>query len=515
MLTALRFYAVVATTGAVIMALEIISSRVLAPSFGNSVYVWGSIISVFLAALSVGYYLGGRLADRQPRLANLGRLILAGAVCEVVLLFAGTRLAEVFGGWTGSSPGGTLLAATVLFGPPSLFLATVSPFAVRLAARDLAHLGNTAGRLFALSTAGSLVGTLGCTFLLIPYLRLQQTLGLLLLATVLTGCLAVAGEWRRELAALGLAAALAVAAVTGMVSRPARAEGVLFVKVTPYQTLHIRESGSQRFMLGDRTLYSAVDMETGEATLPVLRYAPAALLLKQDIESLLVLGMGGGSIGKHLRAGLGEIEVDYVDIDPAVAELAERFLGFEAGPGERVHVDDARQFLRRSQRRWDYIFGDAYIGLSVPFHLTTTEFFAEVKRRLEPGGVFGLNLAGGLEDPFSRAIFHTVSESFLTTYAFGVRGAANVVLLAIDQKLTLPKQQMLQRGQELDRRWRFDPTLTLIASSRLDVTLDPAEAVLLTDAFAPASHLIMLGAGSGERTLEELLGTSGALPGGG
>jgi hypothetical protein len=123
----LRFYWVVAVSGAVLMALEILSSRVLAPHFGNSVYVWGSIISVFLAALSLGYLWGGRLADRDPRMASLGRLVALAGVFEAVLLLFGGRLAALLGAWTGNSPAGTLVAATVLFGPASLLLATVSP----------------------------------------------------------------------------------------------------------------------------------------------------------------------------------------------------------------------------------------------------------------------------------------------------------------------------------------------------------------------------------------------------
>src|SRR6476469_1242250 len=134
----LRFYWVVAVCGAVLMALEILSSRLLAPHYGNSVYVWGSIISVFLAALSLGYLWGGRLADRQPAMAALA------AACEGVLLLFGPRLAAALAALTGGNPAGTLLATAVLFGPASVLLATVSPWAVRLAARDLGHLGNTA-----------------------------------------------------------------------------------------------------------------------------------------------------------------------------------------------------------------------------------------------------------------------------------------------------------------------------------------------------------------------------------
>jgi len=191
---ALRFYIVVSVTGAVIMALEILSSRILAPEFGNSVFVWGSIISVFLAALSIGYYLGGRFADRNPEITTLARLISLAALFQAGLIVVGGPITSAIGSLTHGSPAGTLLATTILFGPPSILLATVSPFVVRLAARDLSELGNTAGRLYAVSTAGSLVGTLLCTFVLIPHLEVRQILSLLLLATALVAILGLFGR---------------------------------------------------------------------------------------------------------------------------------------------------------------------------------------------------------------------------------------------------------------------------------------------------------------------------------
>jgi len=503
MLKTLRFYSVVTTTGAIIMALEIISSRVLAPAFGSSVYVWGSIISVFLAALSLGYYWGGRLADRKPRLAMLGRLILVAALLQSVLLFFGTRLTQFFGDLTGGSASGTLLAATVLFGPPSLFLATVSPYAVRLAAKEITSLGNTAGRLYAVSTFGSLFGTLACTFVLIPNLELRKILGLLLLATAFTAFIALLSEIRTERLFLGSAVVLVGIALFGLATQPKLATGQLFVKVTPYQTLQITEADGVRFMRGDRVLYSAVEVETGEQKLPYLRYPPGALILNPELRSMLVLGMGGGSFGAHLRAQIPEMEIDYVDIDPSVPDLASRFMLFEEGPMERVHVDDARQFLQRADRSWDYIFGDTYIGSSVPFHMTTVEFFEEVKEHLSSGGVFGLNLAAGKSDPFSKAVIYTISQSFKSTWVFGVRGSANVMVLASNDIATMTKEEMMQRGLELDQRWSFEPSLNFIASSRVDVEIDPGATVLLSDQFAPANHLIKLGQQDQEITTVE------------
>jgi len=492
-MTTLRYYIIVTFTGAVIMALEIISSRILAPEFGNSVYVWGSIISVFLAALSVGYYIGGRLADRQPRLQTLGRVLCGAAFFQVLVIFFGTQWTASIGNLTAGSPLGTLIAATLLFGPPSLLLATVSPFIVRLAARDLKELGNTAGKLYALSTGGSLVGTLACTFMLIPLLEVHRILGLLLLLTLAVAVLSLVGAIPRERVFSIFALVLAVVAIKAMIGVRHLPSDVLHYEVTPYQTLQVTERDGQRFLYGDRELYSAVSLEDKQASHIYQRYPAAALLLKPDIESMAIFGMGSGGMGTYIRNSVPELELDYVEIDPAVAKLARQYFFFREDVRTRVHLKDARQFLRTADRRWDFILANAYIGLSVPFHLTTLEFFGEVKEHLTTGGVLGINLPTGLENPFSRAIFHTLTTEFATVLAFGVRGAQNVFLMATDHNLPMPKQEMMRLARELDKELDFDPPLLEIASVRLEVVLDPAETVLLSDAYAPANYLVAAG----------------------
>ena len=486
-----RFYWVVAVCGAVIMALEILASRVLAPAFGNSVYVWGSIISVFLAALAVGYRLGGRLADREPSLRALGRLVLLAALSEALLLFAGARLASTLGRWTGGSPGGTLVAATLLFGPASLLLATVSPYAIRLAARDIAALGDTAGRLFALSTAGSLVGTLGCTFVLIPLLQLQPLLALLVGVTTLTALVAMTGSTRREGWSYALAAALLVASAVKGVWPPALPPLTLYSGITPYQTLEVGDVDDRRFLTSNSTLHSAVMRDTGEPGLAYSRSVALTALFAPRMRRALMLGMGSGSVGVYLQRRIDGLEVDYVDVDPEVPRLARRFFGFADGPRSRVHVDDARRFLANSGERWDLIVADTYVGLSVPFHLTTTEFMSEVGRHLTADGVFALNLAAGLDDDFSRAIFSTVRRSFPAARAFHARGASNVWVIAGPGAVGyLPDLQA--RARELDARWKFEPPLHALLALEVPTAELPMGEVL-RDEFAPVEHLIPVG----------------------
>ena len=206
-----RFLVAVVVPAAVLMALEIVSSRLLAPAFGNSVYVWGSIIGVFLAAMSAGYVWGGRRADLTPELPALGWLLAASAACQWLTAMAGRDVVERLGALSGGRPAGTLAATALLFGPATALLATVAPFAIRIAARDPAVLGGIAGRLYALSTFGSLAGTLAATFALVPALSLDAILALLVTLTALSALLCFSAAAGRSRLASGLAALLAIA----------------------------------------------------------------------------------------------------------------------------------------------------------------------------------------------------------------------------------------------------------------------------------------------------------------
>lgn len=493
MSSALRFYFVVAVSGAVVMALEILSIRILSPAFGNSVYVWGSIISVFLASLALGYRLGGGLADRHPTLVPLGRLLILAGAFVALLLVAGTRLTGWLGELTGHTPAGTLVAAALLFGPPTVLLATVSPFAIRLAAKDLSHLGNVAGRLYALSTAGSLVGTLIATFVLIPFLDQRQILGLLLVITAATGITALIGSLRSERAALAAAVTLGLLALFAQrLPEPSRPGG-LVKRITPYQTLEIAEVDDVRFLYSDGFQQTGVRLGTGEPGLVYPRFAPAALLLRPEIRSLLVLGLGGGSTGRYLQKRIPGLDIDYVEIDPTVVELAREYLLFEPAPTDRVHMIDARRFLSQTESRWDMIYADTYIGLAIPFHLTTLEFFGIARERLEPDGVFAVNLAAGLTQPFSRAVYATLSASFRHTYVFSVPRTSNILIVATDAPSRVTREAALRRAELLETSLRFDPSLTVIAKSLLDVELELGPEDLLSDSFAPVDRLVHLG----------------------
>jgi len=481
-----RFLAVVVLPGAVLMALEIVSSRLLAPQFGNSVYVWGSIIGVFLGAMSAGYVAGGRWADRSPRLAALGRLLLAAAVIQWATALGGRAAVAALGAWTGGRPAGTLLAATLLFAPATFFLATVAPFALRVAARDPERLGGLAGRLYALSTFGSLAGTLAATFLLIPSLPLDAIFALLVSGSALSAALCFDRQGTRL-----LAASLLVAAGPWLAPRPGGGEvEVLAERITPYQTLVVREVGGERTLESDGTRHGALRVATGEPSLSYLAGAQAAWLFQPEIERVLVLGLGSGGLGQYLRARFPDLAVTYVEIDPAVPALAERFFGYRTGPRDRLVLDDGRRFVVSAAERFDLIYCDTYVGQSVPFHLATREFFREAAARLAPGGVVAVNLAGELDHPFAKAILRTMRQVYRQVMIFKIAGSANLLFLGVDEPGPTPTAELVARGRALDERLEIRPPFESVALGRLEPDLDLSDVPVLSDEYAPVDALL-------------------------
>ncbi len=501
MLAKLRFYWVVTAAGAIIMALEILSARILSPIFGSSVYVWGSVISVFLGALALGYVLGGHLADRRPTLEAVGQLLALAGVALAVLLYGARPMAEWVGGWAGSTRYGPLLASTFLFGPVTVLLATVSPYAVRLAARDLEQLGNVAGRLYALSSAGSLLGSLGATFVLIPWLELDTILGLLLGATALTAAVAMSGKFSEHHFAFALTALLLAFAIIGPPREKAGSER-LVNRITPYQTLEIRERSGRRILTSDGQLQSAIWLDTLEPALIYPRYSIASLLFDDSPESAVVLGLGAGTFGRYVQKRLPDLEIDFIEIDPAVAEEAQEWMGFEPGPTRRLHIQDGRRYLAEAAgRKWDLIFCDTYLGLSVPFQNTTLEFFQLTRERLNDDGVLMVNFAAGLKNPFTEALYATIGEVYRHTYLFDVPQTSNSVLIGTDRPVRATREMLTDRARELDARMAFNPPFTEVASRLFEVDLDTNELLILTDAYAPVDRLIHL---EGGRTDQEL-----------
>lgn len=427
--------------GAVIMVVELLAARLLAPLFGTCIVVWTSVIAVTLLALALGYTLGGRLADRWPRHGTLsGLILLAGALLALADLCRQDVLmhAAALGLRAGS-----LLAATVLFGPPLLLLGTVAPFVVRLYTRGLEQLGREVGLLYAISTAGSFAGTLISGFWLIPWLGLSRLLACTaVLLVLLSGSYFVA--FRRGFgagAALGMLGLVGLAWWQGeMTARAVRGDGweLLANRDGLYGQLKVCElDGGERRMLIDGINQGAVHWP---AATPASRYVYAVAALTKaavpEARSALVVGLGTGLV-PNLLSELG-VAPEVVEIDPLVARLQRDYFQ----KGERpfpVHLADARRFVSRCDRSFDVIVMDAFSGDAVPAHLLTKESFAEFAEHVTRDGAVILNLVtvvGGGHSEALAAVLQTMREVFPQVRPFSWRTlegdpvAANVLILA-------------------------------------------------------------------------------------
>jgi spermidine synthase len=439
-----RLTAVVFVAGVGSLATEIAASRLLAPYFGNSTVVWANVIGLVLASLSLGYWLGGRLADRRPDPRVLGLLVAGAAVLVALTPFLADPFLELtVEGLDEVSTGaaiGSFFGVLILFAPPVVLLGMVAPFAIRLGLDRVEAAGAVAGRLYAVSTIGSLLGTFLSALVAIPLIGTQRTL----LASA--ALLAVAGAGLLGLRWLALAAALGALTFLPPGAVKAR-EGVLFEDESLYQFVQVAEQdGARRLYLDEGVAVHSVwrpgEVLTGGVWDTFLALPP---LLGRPLERVAILGNAGGTTARAMGVYYPEADVDGVELDPAVTDAGRRFLGLGDNPRLRVHTADARPFLRRTEERYDLIVVDAYRPPYVPFYLATREFFALVREHLAPGGIVALNVATVPGDTrLARAIATTAAEELPAVWTWQAL-RFNQIVVGLERPL--PRA-------EIDRRLR-------------------------------------------------------------
>jgi spermidine synthase len=407
-----RLTALVFMAGVGSLATEISASRLLAPYFGNSTIVWANVIGLVLASLSLGYWLGGRIADEHPSPRVLGALVAAAAVLVAVTPFLARPFLDLtVEGLDEVSTGaaiGSFFGVLILFAPPVTLLGMVAPFAIRLALETVESAGAVAGRLYAVSTIGSLLGTFLAALVAIPLIGTQRTLLASAVLLAAAGASLLGVRWLAL--SVGLAALLAVP--PGAIKSR---EGVLYEDESLYQFVQVAEhDGARRLYLDEGVAVHSVwrpdDVLTGGVWDTFLALPP---LLGRPVARVAILGNAGGTTARAMGVYYPDTEIDGVELDPAVTDAGRRFLGLDDNPRLHVHTADARPFLRRSDGGYDLIVVDAYRPPYVPFYLATREFFELVRRRLAPGGMVALNVASVPGDTrLAKGIATTVAAEF-------------------------------------------------------------------------------------------------------
>jgi predicted membrane-bound spermidine synthase len=466
-------YLLVFVAGIGSVATEITASRLLAPYYGASTVVWANVIGLVLAALALGYWLGGRLADRYPSPRLLGWLVVAAGVLTAAVPFVAQPLLDVTArGLDEVSAGavvGSFVGALALFAPPVFLLGMVSPFAIRLAIHDPHEAGTVAGRFFALSTAGSLLGVFLPALVTVPLAGTQRTF--LGAATLLAigGALVLGARWLLVAGALAVLVAVPPGAVKA-------ADGLLHEAESRYQFVQVVERGDARYLylnegVAVHSVWRRDHVLTGGEWDMFLVVPP---LLGRPIRSVAILGNAGATTARAFGVFYPAARVDGVEIDPEVNEVARRFFGAGDNPRLTLHTADARPFLRRTHERYDLIVFDASRQPYVPFYPATREFFRLARERLAPGGILALNVAAVPDDErLARSIAGTAAWELAQVWRWRPLRFNELVL-----GLTVPRARLDPRG--------LDPRLRVLGDLlRRDATVERRLGRPWTDDRAP------------------------------
>ncbi|MCS7253393.1 MAG: fused MFS/spermidine synthase [Armatimonadota bacterium] len=496
-------YLVAFIAGGVGMALEIVGSRIMAPGFGSGVNVWSSLISVFLLGWALGSYIGGMFADRYPKAIGLMLIALFNTPAIGLINLFGRQLCLWISDRYIAGQLGPLLAAFILFLPSCILFGMVSPYAIRLLTESPDFAGRVAGRVYAVSTMGSLVGTLSAGFILIPMMPVSVILKLLALTMLLTAMLAAAHDaLQRRAIKLKLPAATILLLICLLTSAPCK---ILYEKDSAYHHIIVEQVGSVRILRFGPTYQSAIDLaDPDRAVFPYTDYFHLSFIFNQDIKRVLMVGLGGGTVPMRFWRDYQDVEIDVVEIDPDVKDVAVKFFGFKEDKRLKVFIDDGRLFLRRSNKRYDLIMMDAYTatryGLSVPFHLATKEFFELVKERLTDNGILAYNLIGQLEGRNSRSslsFIKTISSVFASVYIFPVEyrkrpwlySERNIILIATKAETKLKPNDIVAKARLLAGKRVHIPLFVERAMDLYERKLDLSNLPIFTDDYAPTEWL--------------------------
>ncbi len=496
-------------SGMTTLGVELSASRLLDPFFGNSLIIWATIIGLMLLYLTVGYFIGGRWADRDPRPSTLFQITAWGAfLIGLIPLISAPVLRWSIAGFASYDVGilaSSFLGVLILFSLPITLLGTVSPFAIRLALSDVQHGGHTAGSIYALSTLGSLLGTFLPVLFLIPTFGTRLTfltLAVTLLLVSLGGLFLTLPK--RGLAYSPMLLILILLILFGNATPIKASTGMIYETESSYNYIQVNEEhdpnfGTWRFLQlnegqGIHSIYNPqyADFPLTDAVWDyflIVPYFNNPPYHETQVKNLLIIGSAAGTIAKGYSGIYGPLPIDGVEIDPAIIEAGRNYFDMNE-PNFTTHAEDGRYFLSHTTQSYDVISVDAYRPPYIPFHLTTQEFFQTVYHHLNENGVVAIN-AGRTSTDYSLvdALGTTMASVFPNVYVLDVpdygSSLGNSLVIATKQPTKL--ENFYQNAQQLQH-----PKLRLVASRALNSRVWQLEphGTIFTDDHAPVEQVI-------------------------
>lgn len=481
---------VVFVCGAVVMIFELVGSRVLGPYFGTSLFVWTSLIGIILGSLSFGYYLGGKIADKQCSFKSLSLIIFLAAISIGLMVSIKDFWLIVLQSSLRDIRTSSVLASLTLFLPASVFLGMVSPYAVKLKINNLNTSAQTVGNLYAISTSGSIFGTFLAGFYLIPHFGTNRLLIILSITLIIISLVLSAkkGTWiKLSVFAIVVIGWFVISGLNYMLPKSGFIDvDTAYNRIWIYDRIDYRTNKIVKMMGINNENNSSMFLDSDELVNEYTKYYHLAKHFNPNFKKTLMLGGAGYSYPKDFLHKYPEATIDVVEIDPKVTELAKKYFRLEESPRLTIYHEDGRVFLNKTQEKYDAIFGDAFNSLhSLPYQLTTKEAVQKKYNILNDDGVVILNIISAIEGEkgkFLRAEYATYKSLFPQVYLFPVTssGNGNIVQNIILVALKSEKDQTFNNS---------DPKLNEYLQHLWKRTVD-ADIPILTDNFSPVAYYI-------------------------
>ncbi len=491
------FLMIVFLTGGAVLIIEVAATRILAPWYGNTIFTFSSVISVILAALSIGYYAGGKLADRRPS-ARLFFAIIAVSGLSVYLsqLLAATLLPKI--GYDFSIMTGPLVFSMLMFFLPAVLMGMLSPWAIKL--QSLRNpdqgVGTTSGKVFFWSTVGSIIGSLLAGFVLIPHFGLDTImLGTASMLTLM-GVIGFVSSRGNGLSAIVVTASAVAMGIGAAMAGQAPLPGTLHDKNGIYERITVRdvllEDRPVRVLQQDRASSGLIYLDNGE-TVDYVKYPPLVPLVKPEVRRALAIGGGTYVLPRVLVDNFRDATVDVAEIEPSLYEIGQKYFGVVPDARLVNHITDGRRLLHDAAEDYDLIFTDVYYAMTIPSHFATREYHELVRDRLTSGGVYMANLVGDFSPKPPNILYsqmRIIREVFPNSYFFATispdhAGTQSIVAFAINgtNKLDLESAEILKTSNPLFRSLPGK----LIDQSKIDWQ----RYAMMTDNFAPAEYFAL------------------------
>lgn len=415
--------------GAVVMIFELVGSRILAPYLGTSIFVWTSLIGIILGSLSIGYYWGGKIADKKVSFSGLaGIIFLAAIFIGLTVLFKDLLLLVLLSSLIQVKII-AVISSIILFSPASILLGMVSPYIAKLKLSSLDKAGATVGNLYAISTSGSIGGTFLAGFYLIPNFGINRILITLAVASLIVSFLLAKNKWIKTKFFFLTLFILGLCSENGInyffPKKNFIDVNTAYNRIWIYDDLDKETNKEVRYMMINSTMNSGMFLDSDELVFDYLKYYHLAKHFNPNFKKTLMLGGAGYAFPKDFLLKYPEAAIDVVEIDPRVTELAKEYFGLKDNPRLNIYHEDGRMYLNRTQEKYDVIFGDAFGSYySIPYQLTTIEAVKRSYDILNNDGVVILNIVStidGTRGEFLRAQYQTYKSVFPQVYIFPVK----------------------------------------------------------------------------------------------